>query len=86
MVKKGYCRNESLSLAWDHIEVCHVALFNTAWGQVLKSSHQGKWWGQTTKELNPLICSNELLRNTLICAKPEDVNPYKSCRKCSCLF
>ena len=29
MVEKGYYENESLSLAWDHMEVCQVALFIT---------------------------------------------------------
>ena len=29
VVKKGYFRNESLSLAWDCVKVCQVALFIT---------------------------------------------------------
>ena len=29
MVQKGYCRNEGLGLAWDHMEVRQVAPFNT---------------------------------------------------------
>ena len=29
VVKKGYCGNESLSLVWDRMKVCQVALFNT---------------------------------------------------------
>ena len=28
-VKKGYCGNESLSLAWDCVKVCQFDLFNT---------------------------------------------------------
>ena len=29
MVKKGYCKNESLGLAWDCINVRQVGLFKT---------------------------------------------------------
>ena len=29
MVKKGYCRNEGFSLAYDHIKVCQINSFNT---------------------------------------------------------
>ena len=29
LVEKRYHRNESLGLAWDRMEVCWVALFNT---------------------------------------------------------
>ena len=28
-VKKGYCGNKSLSLAWDCVKVCQFDLFNT---------------------------------------------------------
>ena len=29
VVKKGYCRNESLGLAWDRVEVSQMTLFYT---------------------------------------------------------
>ena len=66
MVKKGYCGNESLSLAWDRMEVCQINPFYTTIKKISTVEEIETFWNDIwgkKSNFNPSIPWFEILKS-----------------------